>query len=153
MWRCVGTFSYVTLQLTASSCNLTIHSKVSCSAGRHAHCDSPQSGNFQAGCLRIVTVMTLYHQGVSAWSMVWFRWGCTASCGWNVRCVGVRGDAWSVMLSPCNTLSPCYEYKHAHLYMALLTGPWPDTPRNDCGNVSPCNTAVTCWHSYVHEQY
>ena len=28
---------------------------------------------------------------------------CTASCGWNVRCVGVRGDAWSVMLSPCNT--------------------------------------------------
>ena len=41
--------------------------------------------------------------GVSAWSMVWFRWGCTASCGWNVRCVGVRGDAWSVMLSPCNT--------------------------------------------------
>ena len=21
----------------------------------------------------------------------------------NVRCVGVRGDAWSVMLSPCNT--------------------------------------------------
>ena len=35
--------------------------------------------------------------------MVWFRWGCTASCGWNVRCVGVRGDAWSVMLSPCNT--------------------------------------------------
>ena len=37
--------------------------------------------------------------------MVWFRWGCTASCGWNVRCVGVRGDAWSVMLSPCNTLT------------------------------------------------
>ena len=35
--------------------------------------------------------------------MVWFRWGCTASCGWNVRCVGVRGDAWSVLLSPCNT--------------------------------------------------
>ena len=26
-----------------------------------------------------------------------------ASCGWHVRCVGVRGDAWSVMLSPCNT--------------------------------------------------
>ena len=40
---------------------------------------------------------------MSAWSMVWFRWGCTASCGWNVRCVGVRGDTWSVMLSPCNT--------------------------------------------------
>ena len=38
-----------------------------------------------------------------AWSMVWFRWGCTASCGWHVRCVGVRGDAWSVLLSPCNT--------------------------------------------------
>ena len=37
--------------------------------------------------------------------MVWFCWGCTASCGWNVRCVGVRGDAWSVMLSPCNTPS------------------------------------------------
>ena len=36
--------------------------------------------------------------------MVWFRWACTASCGWNVRCVGVRGDAWSVMLSPCNTV-------------------------------------------------
>ena len=36
-------------------------------------------------------------------SMVWFRWGCTASCGRNVRCVGVRGDAWSVLLSPCNT--------------------------------------------------
>ena len=34
---------------------------------------------------------------------VWFGVGCTASCGWNVRCVGVRGDAWSVMLSPCNT--------------------------------------------------
>ena len=35
---------------------------------------------------------------------VWFGfvWACTASCGWNVRCVGVRGDAWSVMLSPCN---------------------------------------------------
>ena len=31
-------------------------------------------------------------------TMVWFRWGCTASCGWNVRCVGVRGDAWSVSL-------------------------------------------------------
>ena len=29
--------------------------------------------------------------------------GCTASCGWHVRCVGVRGDAWSVLLSPCNT--------------------------------------------------
>ena len=40
----------------------------------------------------------------SGWSMVWFRWGCTASCGWNVRCVGVRGDPWSVMLSPCNTV-------------------------------------------------
>ena len=25
------------------------------------------------------------------------------ACGWNVRCVGVWGDAWSVMLSPCNT--------------------------------------------------
>ena len=37
--------------------------------------------------------------------MVWFRWGCTASCGWNVRCVGVRGDAWPVLLSPCNTNS------------------------------------------------
>ena len=36
--------------------------------------------------------------------MVWFRWGCTASCGWHVRCVGVRGDAWSVLLSPCNTV-------------------------------------------------
>ena len=35
--------------------------------------------------------------------MVWFRWGCTASCGWNVRCVGVRGDAWPVLLSPCVT--------------------------------------------------
>ena len=35
--------------------------------------------------------------------MVWFRWGCTASCGWNVRCVGVRGGAWPVFLSPCNT--------------------------------------------------
>ena len=30
---------------------------------------------------------------------------CTASCGWNVRCAGVRGNAWSVMLSPCNTSS------------------------------------------------
>ena len=35
---------------------------------------------------------------------VWFGVGCTASCGWSVRCVGFRGDAWSVMLSPCNTL-------------------------------------------------
>ena len=40
--------------------------------------------------------------GVSAWSMVWFRWGCTASCGKNVRCVG-GGNAWSVLPSPCNT--------------------------------------------------
>ena len=23
----------------------------------------------------------------------------------HVRCVGVRGDAWSVMLSPCNTFT------------------------------------------------
>ena len=28
---------------------------------------------------------------------------CHTCFGWNVRCVGVRGDAWSVMLSPCNT--------------------------------------------------
>ena len=35
--------------------------------------------------------------------MVWFRWGCTASCGWNVRCVGVQGGAWPVLLSPCTT--------------------------------------------------
>ena len=40
--------------------------------------------------------------------MVWFRWGCTASCGWHVRCFGVRGDAWSVLLSPCNTLAWCF---------------------------------------------
>ena len=45
--------------------------------------------------------------------MVWFRWGCTAFCGWNVRFVGVRGDAWSVMLSPCNTL----------MHEALLVAP------------------------------
>ena len=31
----------------------------------------------------------------------------TASCGWNVRCVGVRGDAWPVLLSPCNTCTSC----------------------------------------------
>ena len=35
--------------------------------------------------------------------MVWFRLGYTTSCGWNVRCVGVRGSAWPVLLSPCNT--------------------------------------------------
>ena len=46
--------------------------------------------------------------------MVWFRCGCTASCGWNVRCVGVRGDAWSVMLSPCNTIKPCVELQNTH---------------------------------------
>ena len=51
------------------------------------------------------TRYTFAKAGVSAWSMVWFRWGCTASCSWNVRCVGVRGDAWSVMLSPCNTFA------------------------------------------------
>ena len=29
--------------------------------------------------------------------------GCTASCGWHMRCIVVRGDAWPVLLSPCNT--------------------------------------------------
>ena len=46
---------------------------------------------------------TPHSSKVSGWSMVWFRWGCPASCGWKVRCVGVRGDAWPVLLSPCNT--------------------------------------------------
>ena len=35
---------------------------------------------------------------------VWFGFVRAASCGWNVRRVGVRGDAWPVLLSPCNTI-------------------------------------------------
>ena len=41
--------------------------------------------------------------GVSRWSMGWYRWVCTASCGWHMRCIVVRGDAWPLLLSPCNT--------------------------------------------------
>ena len=41
--------------------------------------------------------------GVSGWSMIWFCWGCTASCGWHMRCIVIRGDAWLVLHSPCNT--------------------------------------------------
>ena len=55
--------------------------------------------------------------------MVWFRCGCSACCGWNVRCVGVRGDAWLVLLSPCNTYislpSICQKQQHLHR-------PWHD---------------------------
>ena len=46
---------------------------------------------------------------------MWFRWGCTASCGWHVRCVGVRGNAWSVLLSPCNTLNGDKHVPHARV--------------------------------------
>ena len=43
-------------------------------------------------------------KGVSRWSMVWFRWVCTASCDWHMRCTVGRGDAWPLLLSPCNTM-------------------------------------------------
>ena len=59
---------------------------------------------------------TPFCAGVSAWSMVWFRWGCTASCGWNVRCVGVRGDAWPV-------LRWCYTPPHCMLASLLVLIP------------------------------
>ena len=71
---------------------------------------SPQTRHMHAGmCLHVPghqedsrTVPTLTNRIVGLeYGLV--SWGCTASCGWNVRCVGVRGDAWSVMLSPCNT--------------------------------------------------
>ena len=29
---------------------------------------------------------------------------CNASCGWHMRCIVVQGDAWPLLLSPCNTL-------------------------------------------------
>ena len=52
---------------------------------------------------------------------VWFGVGCTASCGWNVRCVGVRGDAWSVMLSPCNTYKLCTSPELSKSYMDMAS--------------------------------
>ena len=52
--------------------------------------------------------------------MVWFRWGCAASCGWIVRCVGVRGDAWPVLLSPCNTCE-CMLVRFFAVWFLLFT--------------------------------
>ena len=40
---------------------------------------------------------------------------CTASCGWHMRCIVVRGDAWPLLLSPCNT--------HAQTRHRLTTQP------------------------------
>ena len=69
-------------------------------SGEGGECRRGGAGGTGAGALEHL----LHPRVCLAWSMVWFRWGCTASCGWNVRCVGVRRDAWPVMLSPCNTL-------------------------------------------------
>ena len=61
-----------------------------------------------------------------------------------MRCVGVRGDAWSVMLSPCNT--------HDEVMMTLGNGackfpaPGIDTT-NTCTQLelSMCYTAMAAW--------
>ena len=45
----------------------------------------------------------VFRAGVSRGSMVWFRWVCTASCGRHMHCIVVRGDAWPMLLCPCNT--------------------------------------------------
>ena len=29
--------------------------------------------------------------------------GTIGSCGWHMRCIVIRGDAWLVLLSPCST--------------------------------------------------
>ena len=36
---------------------------------------------------------------------VWFGFVGSAllSCGWRMRCIVVKGDAWPLLLSPCNT--------------------------------------------------
>ena len=83
--------------------------------------------------------------GVSGWSMIWFCWGCTASCGWHMRCIVIRGDAWLVLLSPCNT-NPMQPASHrsfhtrtdsAQLHCVVVRGDaWPLL-------LSPCNTMQT----------
>ena len=42
-------------------------------------------------------------EGISRWRLAWFGSVCTASCGCHVHCIVVRGDAWPMLLSPCNT--------------------------------------------------
>ena len=39
-------------------------------------------------------------------------------------------------------------HKHAQLYMALQTEPFPG--KYECGNFFRCSTVVVCWHSYMH---
>ena len=60
------------------------------------------SASCGVGCDHVWDYFT-FCAGVSGWSMTWFRSGCTASCGWHMCCIVVRGDAWPVLLSPCNT--------------------------------------------------
>ena len=46
----------------------------------------------------------VFCEGVSRWSLVWFRDVCAAPCVCRMHCMVARGDAWPTLLSPCYTL-------------------------------------------------
>ena len=51
-------------------------------------------------CGIVVSFARLYRIGL------WFLFcqACTASCGCYKHCVHIRGDAWPMLLSPCNNM-------------------------------------------------
>lgn len=98
MWRCVGTFGYVSLQLNASACNLATAtaSRVAVLGGMLA-ARARSADNFHAECLRIMTVMLLERHDMMGTSMQNYRW--------HYRPGPFQEHLWT--LSPCNTAVVC----------------------------------------------